>query len=150
MIEMEALCKELGLKFFVSDAHHKERCAWGSCCGLPQGGKFDNFAKCQFTQAIIVAKEKGEVKFSDISELGHDYLDNVTYGGAWGLNGGTMLNEAKNRFKSLYDFVRTVWNNPKRKSSPFYYFDRILIPDRLDENGDMVYRFNQRKYEGKR
>jgi DNA repair photolyase len=32
---MEAECKKVGMRFYVSDAHFKELCCNGSCCGLP-------------------------------------------------------------------------------------------------------------------
>jgi len=31
---MQKLCKELGMRFYVSDAHFKERCDGANCCGL--------------------------------------------------------------------------------------------------------------------
>jgi len=34
--EMKDLCKEVGMRFYVSDAHFKEQCDNGSCCGLPE------------------------------------------------------------------------------------------------------------------
>jgi hypothetical protein len=47
----------------------------------------------------------------------------------------------------MYDYMRTVWNTPKKSTSPYKYFDKMLLPDRLDENGDIVYKFNKKKYE---
>jgi len=137
------------LKFFVSDANHKERCAWGSCCGLPDCEPFKNFAKCQFTEAIVIAKRQGEVHFRDITKNEHTYLEKIGYNKANGFNTANIHNREKNKFKSMFDFMRTVWNNPKRQNSPAIYFDRLLIPDSVDENGDIVYKFNQKKYEGR-
>ena len=145
---MQALCKELGMGFFVSDAHHKEKCvssdgcSWGSCCGLPKDDYFSNYAKTQFTQAIIIAKEKGEVRFSDITKEFHDYLLNVNVRTV--LHAGDM---AKHFHKSMFDYMRWSWNHPKNASSPYIYFSKMLIPTGLDEKGDIIYKFNKEKYE---
>jgi DNA repair photolyase len=137
--EMQKLCKELGIGFFVSDANHKEKCDHGSCCGIP---KEWNYAKCQFTQAIVVAKEKGEVKFSDISKEFHEHLTDKASAGHKMILGSSTI-----KYKSMFDYMRTVWNNPKKGNSPYKYFDQMLIPTGLDENGDVIYKFNQKKYD---
>jgi DNA repair photolyase len=142
VLEMERVCKESGINLFISDANHKERCPWGSCCGLPKDWKF---AKCQFTQAIVIAREKGEVKFSDISKEECQFLktDDASKGHKM-IGGSTSI-----KYKSMYDYMRTVWNTPKKSTSPYHYFDKMLLPDRLDENGDVVYKFNRKKYDRK-
>lgn len=148
--EMQQLCKELGMGFFVSDAHHKEKCAlasgcrWGNCCGLPQDKYFSNYAKMQFTEAITIAKEKGEVKFSDIDKeygefLKHTMARSVLHSG-----------DGANYFhKTLYDYMRYSWNHPKTANSPWRYFGGMMIPKGLDERGDVIYKFNQEKYDNR-
>jgi len=144
--KMRALCKELDMGFFVSDAHHKDKCDHGSCCALPiDNPKFANYAKAQFTEAIVIARKKGEVKFSDITKFEHKFLSDTRWNDATGLNSISTGARAKNYKKTLFDLMRHKWNNPKEGSSPWKYFDRVLIPDRLDENGDVVYRFNYKK-----
>ncbi len=144
--ELEDFCKEIGIGLFISDAHHKEKGAWGSCCGVPNEGAFSNYAKCQFTQAIIFAKKHGEVRLSDMTKYYHQFLKDITYKGADGFNTGSLKNRAKHGYRTMYDYLRSVWNNPKAKNSPYQYFDELLLPDRLDENGDIVYKFNKKKH----
>jgi len=152
--EMQDLCKEVGMGFFVSDAHHKEKCVkadgcrWGSCCGLPDDEYFSNYAKCQFTEALTFAKEKGEVKFTDITKFDTDYL-RLPWKKAQGLNKLTVDNYTKNFDRSLYDMMRYSWNHPMANNSPYRYFGKMLIPTGLDENGDMIYRFNQAQYDNR-
>ena len=153
--EMQELCKELHIGFFVSDAHHKEKCAladgcrWGSCCGLPNDKYFSNYAKCQFTEAITIAKEKGEVRFSDITKNEHRYLKQVMWKEAQGLNQGTSEARLKNWNRTLFDLMRFIWNNPKRANSPWRYFDKMMIPTSVDEDGNVIYSFNSKKYENR-
>lgn len=145
---IKLLCASNNLKLFVSDANHKEACAYGSCCGVPDTGPFGNFAKCQFTQAIVIAKEKGEVHFNDIAQYETEYLKETPYIDATGFNTANLANRAKHRYMSMFDHMRATWNKPKNQNSPYRYFDGLLIPDRLDENNDIVYKFNKAKYEG--
>jgi DNA repair photolyase len=146
--EMEEECRKVGLNFFISDAHHKERCHHGSCCGLPQDEYFSNYAKCQFTEAIVLAKRNGEVRFSDLIENEHLFLEKVMYSNAEGLNTTNLKNMADNKFRTLYDKMRSEWNNPKRSNSPYQYFDKLLVPTGLDDRGDVIYKFNKEKHEG--
>ena len=146
--EMQAECKKLGINFLVSDAHYKEKCVlsngcrWGSCCGLPNDKYFSNHAKCQFTQAITIAKENGEVSFSDIESEFSEHLKHTKVREV--LHSGDM---AQHYHKTMYDYLKYIWNHPKKAQSPWLYFDKMMIPDRVDKEGNVVYRFNQKKYE---
>lgn len=55
---MQEEADKAGLRFYVSDAHFKERCANGSCCGLRPDWPY---SRGQFTEAVLIAKEKGVV-----------------------------------------------------------------------------------------
>ena len=161
--EMQALCKELGIGFFVSDAHHKEKCVladkcakkcpqadgntmddtqWGSCCGLPNDTYFSNHAKCQFTQAITLAKKNGEVRFNEIDKEFNEYLKGTKVNTV--LHAGDM---AQHYHKTMYDYMKYIWNHPTASQSPWRYFDKLMIPVRVDEDGMVVYKFNQEKYD---
>lgn len=144
MEEMQKLCKDLHIGFFVSDAHHKEKSEWGNCCGIPLTGEFKNQAQCQFTEALVIAKEKGEVRFSDITKHKHEYLKNTRVRDV--LHSGDM---ARHFHKSMYDYMRWAWNHPTEAThSPYRYFSKMMVPTRVDEEGNVVYKFNQKKYDG--
>lgn len=53
---MKELCDQLGMRFYVSDAHFKELCHNGSCCGLPPTW---NYSRGQFCEALNICKRKG-------------------------------------------------------------------------------------------
>lgn len=138
---MEALCKKLGLRFYVSDAHHKEKCANGSCCGL--GSKW-NYSRAQFTEALMIAKLNGKVHFSDISE-GMEMFKKFRWRDAIGFNtGGTIKREMVNHW-TMYDYIRSQWNTPNSMKSPYKYFSGILYPEsKLDKNNDVVYVYKEK------
>ncbi len=158
---MQKLCQELNMGFFVSDAHHKEKCAlaetcgkkcptggvdtqWGSCCGLPNDEYFGKHAKTQFTQAITLAKKNGQVTWAEIDDGSSDYLKTTKVNTV--LHAGDM---AEHYHKSMYDYMKYIWNHPKSAASPWKYFSEMMIPIRVDETGMVVYKFNQLKYDDK-
>lgn len=136
--EMQKTCDRLGMRFYVSDAHHKEKCANGSCCGLPCSM---NYSRNQFTEALLIAKEKGEVKWSDISG-GMDMFKKFAWGNACGYNTGSAEKRAQNKDVTMYEWIKSKWNNPNDSNSPYRYFDKVLYPVKLDEEGNIVYKFN--------
>lgn len=133
--EMNELCDKYNLRFYVSDAHFKERCYNGSCCGL---GPDWNYARGQGCEALCIAMQKGEVTWSDIAGY-LDYLEGVPWSGAVGYNQSTCERRARFMDFSMIDYLRYTWNHPKVGQSPYMMFEGVLKPDRLDEHGDVVY-----------
>lgn len=138
---MQELCNKLNLRFYVSDAHHKEKCYNGSCCGLPENW---NYSKGQFTEALIIARRNGTVKFSNISKY-LDYTKLFQWVKTEGFNYGNCECLAKRKNQSMFDYIREQWNTPNTLKSPYKYFEGILFPVGLDENNDVIYKFNYEK-----
>lgn len=44
---------------------------------------------------------------------------------------------------TMRDYLRWLWNNPKAGQSPYAMFEGVMLPDGLDEHGDVIYRWNQ-------
>lgn len=140
---MKTATEKAGMRFYVSDAHHKELNANGSCCGLSEDC---NYCKGQFTEAIVIAREKGEVRFDDIApylkKLGYDKL-------LWSKehlwNVGPVLWKASHYNQTAYDYFREQWNNTKSAKSPYKYFGGVLKPIALDENRNVIYKFDYEK-----
>jgi DNA repair photolyase len=138
--KMEALCKKVGMRFYVSDAHHKDRCCNGSCCGLPESW---NTHQGQFTSALLEAKRAGEVTWDwMLSNIGPFFDDiKVTHGSGLNIARGTPDDRARFRDWSITDYIRYIWNTPKHPRSPYRYFYGLMRPDRVDEKGNVVYRY---------
>jgi DNA repair photolyase len=141
--ELETECKRLGLRFYVSDAHHKERCHNGSCCGL---GSQWNYSRGQFTEALCIAKERGKVRFGDI-EKDMEMFKNIHWIRAAGFNTGSTELKAKRQNQTLYDYIREVWNTPNSLKSPYKYFGGMLKPVGLDDQSNVIYEYNYDKNE---
>ena len=140
--EMEAAAKKAGMRFYVSDEHHKEKSEGGCCCGLPETW---NYSRGQFTEALIFAKKHGEVRWSDIKDDVEKYHGHYKWGNASGFNTGTTEKRLKRLNMTMADYIRQMWNDPKAKNSPYRYFDGVLVPIGLDEDNNIIYKYNQEK-----
>lgn len=142
--KMKNLCEEVGMRFYVSDAHFKELCCNGSCCGLPQDW---NYSKGQFCEALQIAKKNpnhlvywADVK-GDIEQL-HQYKFQNSYGY------NKMSSEHLSKFwgMSMADYLRWLWNNPQSGQSPYKMFEGALVPESKDEEGNIIYKYNGAKF----
>ena len=136
--KMRDLCHELGMRFYVSDAHFKECSDNCCCCALPPSW---DYSRGHFAAALQIAKKTGRVQWSDIE--GDMYFLDFPYRKAEGFNVNSSENRAKFDGMSMKDYLRYLWNNPKRGQSPYKIFERVLKPDGVDENGDIIYKYDQ-------
>lgn len=141
MRNMKQVCDEVGMRFYVSDAHFKELCCNGSCCGLPADW---NYSKGQWCEALQIAKKNGKVCWdevkSDIEQL-HQY--------DWGRASGYNCNSSEKRAKfvgmTMADYMKWLWNNPQSGQSPYKLFEGALVPQGYDENRNIIYKYNGAK-----
>ena len=135
---MKKLCDDLGMRFYVSDAHFKEMCSNGCCCGLSEDW---NYSRGQFCQALQIAKRDGKVRYSQIRED----IDNLLGGFQWGRARGYNCNSSEKRAAfmgmTMADYMRWLWNNPQAGQSPYRLFEGVLVPGEKDEDGNIVYEY---------
>lgn len=136
--KMRDLCHELGMRFYVSDAHFKECSDNCCCCALPPSW---DYSRGHFAAALQIAKKTGKVQWSDIEK--DMYFLDCEYSKAQGFNINSSENKAKFADMTLKDYLRYLWNSPKRGQSPYKIFERVLKPDGVDENGDIIYKYDQ-------
>ena len=136
--KMRDLCHELGMRFYVSDAHFKECSDNCCCCALPPSW---DYSRGHFAAALQVAKKTGEVRWSDIEK--DMYFLDMLHNRATGFNCNSSENRAKFYGMTMKDYLRYLWNNPRRGQSPYKIFERVLKPDGIDESGDIIYKYDQ-------
>ena len=135
---MRELTHSLGMRFHVSDAFCRECNDACNCCGVPpewgvsQTGNIGN--------AIIIAREKGFVTFSDVMESINKYFD-FHWVGACGYNTGSNKARALLYDTTMAQWLRSNWNDTKKGTSPARAYGGVLVPDGKDENGDVIYRY---------
>lgn len=144
IMKMKELCDKIGMRFYVSDAHFKELCCNGSCCGLPADW---NYSRGQFCEALQIAKKQGSVRYADVMP-DIEALHNYPWGRAEGYNANSSEKRAKFYGMTMAEYMRWLWNTPKAGQSPYTMFEGVLIPDGVDDNGDVVYRYNPEATKG--
>ena len=139
--KMKALCVELGMRFYVSDAHFKELCNNGSCCGLPPNW---NYSRGQFCEALQIAKNAPDhkVRWNDVCKDINALVSNFEWKYAEGFNTNTSERKAKFYASSMANYMRWLWNNPQAGQSPYKLFEGALKPLGYDDDKNMVYEFN--------
>ena len=142
ILEMKESAEKHNLKFFVSDAHHKEDSYHAGCCGLPETGPLSNVNHGQYAHAILLAKQKGFVVWSDIAEEAQEVLGDIPLYAAEGFPSDSV-ERAKRRYQSMFDYMHDIWNNPKSWQSPNRYFGGALVAGGIDDNGDIIYLYNK-------
>lgn len=138
---MEAACKEAGMRFYVSDAHFKERCCNGSCCGLPADW---NYSKGQFCEALQIAKRNGVVYWDDI-KADIERLHKYPWGRAEGFNCNSSGKRAHFVGMSMADYMRWLWNNPQAGQNLYKMFEGVVTPRGKDANGNLIYYYTPKK-----
>ena len=145
MRNMKALCDELGMRFYVSDAHFKELCCNGSCCGLPADW---NYSRGQFCEALQLAKKSpdGLVRWNDIKGDIEQLVGGFQWQRASGYNCNSSTKRAKFMGMTMADYMRWLWNNPQAGQSPYKLFEGALVPTGKDDEGNIIYKYNGAKF----
>lgn len=136
--KMQDLCRKLGMRFYVSDAHFKETCDNCCCCALDKDW---NYSRGHFGAALQIAKRTGKVQWRDIEK--DMYFLDFKVERAEGFNLSSSENRAHYAGMTMKDYLRYLWNAPKRGQSPYKLFERVLKPDGYDEDGNIIYVYNE-------
>ena len=139
---MKEACDRYGMRFYVSDAHFKELCCNGSCCGLPESF---NYSRGQFCEALQIAKRKGFVTWDDIRADIESLHGGYQFVGASGFN--MRSSEYKSHFcgMSMAEYMRWLWNNPQAGQNPYKMFEGIIRPEGKDAEGNLIYIYNGKR-----
>ncbi|MDR2652870.1 MAG: hypothetical protein LBC68_11270 [Prevotellaceae bacterium] len=138
MVKMKDACDKAGMRFYVSDAHFKELCANGSCCGLPETW---NYSRGQWCEALQIAKKNGFVMFDQINTDINSFFSKFGFSKAEGYNCNTTEKRAHFYGMSMADYMRWLWNNPQAGQSPYKLFEGVLIPEGKDDNDNLIYKY---------
>lgn len=135
---MRDIAHSYGMKFLCSDADGRDVSDCVNCCGVPD--EWACHQKAHFGGAVTIAKEKGEVRWSDIREEVMRLFP-FSWLRATGFN--TSSNKAAAIFfdTSMAQWIRYIWNNIRDGRSPARGYGRVLTPVSKDENGDVVYKY---------
>ena len=136
---MKEIAHENGMRFYVSDAHFKE-CSDGTCCCALSDDW--NISRSHFAEALQLCKKNGFVTYSDIETP--SFLD-FPWCKADGFNCNSTEKRAKFEGMTMADYLRYLWNNPKQGQSPYKLFEGVMKPNGFDQNGNIIYVYDQAK-----
>lgn len=141
IIKMKEQCEKEGMRFYVSDAHFKELCCNGSCCGLPEDW---NYSRGQFCEALQIAKKNGVVYWKDISS-DIERLHQYPWCRALGFNCNSSEKRAHFQGMTMADYMRWLWNNPQAGQNLYKMFEGIVTPRGKDADGNLIYYYTPKK-----
>ena len=142
IFNMKKACEAVGMRFYVSDAHFKELCCNGSCCGLPADW---NYSHGQFCEALQICKKRGEVRWGDIKADIESLHSGYLWGRAQGYNANSSEKRAQFYGMSMAAYMRWLWNNPQAGQSPYKMFEGVMKPTGKDENGNLIYTYDKER-----
>lgn len=137
---MRDYAHSLGIRFHVSDMFCRECNDACNCCGVPPEWNASQMG--HIGQAILIAKQKGFVRFSEIQKNIDKFFSTFDMKQAKGYNQNNSYKRAKFWYATMADFIRNNWNDISSGTSPAKGYGGILIPYDVDENGDVIYKYN--------
>jgi len=148
-------CLENNVLFACSDPDFKELGMSGSCCGMPEkypdNPEMEHWTKNQLTHHLKEARKK----YHKTGEIHKFYFEEV-YGEESYLEDNELADEnigcvsriyAQRVVVTLRHFLLDKWNNLKSPSNPRNYLHGKILPCGLDDNGNMIYKYNPLPYE---
>lgn len=132
----------LGMRFYVSDAHHKNLSDGYNCCGAPHIGELASGNTGNFMGALLLAKQKGYVTWNDILPQAA-WMQELPYVGLQGYNQANSKNRARRQHQTMLDYMQERWNNTKAANSPQHYFGGVLLAGDVDDSGNVIYYYNR-------
>ena len=135
---MRETAHKYGLRFLNSDAAGRDYSDAVNCCGVPPDMKSQD---SHFGKAVLIAKQKGEVRFSDIEPDIKRLFGGFEWVRAANYNTGTNRARAKMMHLTMADWFREAWNDPRRGVSPAKMYAPALEPDRLDADDNIIYKY---------
>jgi len=143
--KMQEVCHSLGMRFYISDAHWKDQCDGGSCCGLPESF---NYSRAQYTELLQLAqkREDGLVYWSDMGPQ-MEMFKKFYYRYAEGFNTIGSRSRTTKWNDTMYDYLHNIWNKPNSAKSPYKYFGGLLQPVGNDKEGNVIYKYRPYRME---
>ena len=152
-------CLKHDILFACSDPDYKELNMSGSCCGMPddysENRGLENWSRNQLTYHLKELRIKyhltGEapiLRFEDVFGCKDDdnWLNSQKIASTETFWLAKMPNHARKIYTSRM-MARRIWNNLRSPTNPTHYFNGKLLPMYLDENENLVFKYNPMSYE---
>lgn len=149
-------CVKHNLVFGCSDPDFKELCTSGSCCAMPdhypENKGLEHWTRNQLTYWIKECRRayhrKGEVcklRFSQVYGRDSTYLDDIELTNDHvGVSSMTNVERYNHTYRTM---IQSHWNNLRSYANPRNYFHGKLMPIGVDEEDNLIYKYNPMEYE---
>lgn len=150
-------CIDNDILFTCSDPDYKELNMSGCCCGLPEkyneNKEMTNWSKSQLTYHLKETRKQYHLngsslkfKFDNIFNSSKDtFLDDPCFANDHISVSAKTASERQNL--TYREIARTIWNNLKSPGNPQNYFHGKLLPFRIDDNENYVFKYVPSEYE---
>jgi len=141
--KMLKVCKQFGMAFYSSDSMTKDM---SRSFGNPS--EFQKEFTGNYSQAMLkgMKRENKECYWIDvlpgIKEAG---LHKFNWRHAEGYNTVGNQTRARRWLQTMEEFLHECWNAPNDHKSPYHHFFGVMVPCRVDKDGDVVYKYTPRK-----
>jgi DNA repair photolyase len=137
------LCEKYDLKYFISDAHHKDKNCSGSCCGLLDSNEhFNGYAREQWASLLQIAKTKGFITFAEAKatpdEAEREWRNTAKVGGTLNV-AGTKASIIRNM--TYEEYFERQWDRGFFEK----YFEGLVFVGGKGKDGHAIYFFNYKK-----
>ncbi len=136
---MSSHAHKLGMRFHVSDAAGRDFNDYPNCCGVPPEWHSQT---SHFGGAIYMAKQNGQVTFQQIEPGLQELFDDMQLQRAKGYNTSNTQKRAQLLGLSTVGWFRNKWNDTQSGTGLTRGYGGVLVPDGVDERGDIVFRYN--------
>jgi DNA repair photolyase len=151
-------CAKHNLVFGCSDPDYKELNTSGSCCAMPDNYKpnplLENWSRNQLTYHLKEARKAyhtngkiSKLHFDTVFPLGISYLENTDI-----VNDHIKVTQMTNaaRYEHTYrTIIQETWNNLNSPANPRNYFHGKLMPDGVDEQDNLIFKYEPKEYENR-
>ena len=136
---MASHAHKLGMRFHVSDAAGRDFNDYPNCCGVPPEWHSQT---SHFGGAIYAAKHDGHVAFEQIEPGIKEVFDGILLNYAAGYNTISSKRRAQIKGLTISTWFRNKWNDTQSGTGLTRGYGGVLVPDGVDERGDIVFRYN--------
>lgn len=129
------IAEKYGMNFYTQNDPARVHGLSENCCAVKEDFILKDYNLCS---ALFVAKEKGEVHYEDVAKNFNRLLGDIP-------TANTCFFTESKKLVHLKDLFQNAWNNPKSRRGLCKRFGYHLLPDRIDENGNIVYKIDEKR-----
>ena len=131
--KFKKIADRLNMNFYTQNDPARVHGKSENCCAVKDKFILKDY---NLVSALFVAKKNGEVHYEDVAKNFNKLLGDIP-------TANTCFFTQSKELVTLRDLFQNAWNNPKSRRGLSKRFGYHLLPDRIDENGNIVYKLDK-------